>query len=302
MIKLSYEREDVYNLNFTKLDLPEITLSKAKQTHLLTHLLLYRGVILSKYAEEHEIEISSIKVFVQHLIQLLVIRGYYRKDKFNVSAVFKHPEIKLGRLSVVRKNILGLLAYNKKIKKSGLSKIIEISIEEMEENLKFLISKGLFIGRIKNNEIIPDWIWKPPGKATITTEDTFIVGICMMLRNAEVSKVVKHTNFSKEEVIERIARLMLYRKLDAKFDIESRLIGFPKVVEVIKKHSLYEIEKEKNQPLSVEEKILFYADKRVIGNKIVSLKERFEDLNKRYNRDFGKEYEFVKKIERELLK
>ena len=78
-------------------------------------------------------------------------------------------------------------------------------------------------------------------------------------------------------------------------------MGFCEISETTRKHSLHEIEKEKNRPLSVEEKILFYADKRVIGNKIVSLKERIEDLNKRYKRDFSKEYEFAKKIERELL-
>ena len=79
-------------------------------------------------------------------------------------------------------------------------------------------------------------------------------------------------------------------------------MGFCEISETTRKHSLHEIEKEKNRPLSIEEKILFYADKRVKGNKIVSLKERIEDLNKRYNRDFSKEYEFAKKIERELLK
>ena len=259
-------------MNFSKLDLPEITLSKAKQTHLLTHLLLYRGVVLSKYAEEHEIKISEIKVFVQHLIQLLVIRGYYRKDKFNVSAVFKHPEIKPGRLSVVRKNILGLLVYNKKVKLSSLSKIVEISAEKMEENLKFLIGKGLFIGRIKNKEIIPDWIWKPPEKAAITKEDTFIVGICMMLRNAEISKVTKHTNFSKEEVIERIARLMLYRKLDGNFDIETQLIGFPKVVVTVNKYHI--------SPRILPLEALQGKEKEAVGYVILKKKTSIQDLAK----------------------
>ena len=78
-------------------------------------------------------------------------------------------------------------------------------------------------------------------------------------------------------------------------------IGFPEVSEVARKHSLYEIEKEKNQPIRIEEKILFYADKRVRGNRIVSLEERFKDLEKRYNIDLTKKLEFVKKIEEELL-
>jgi putative nucleotidyltransferase with HDIG domain len=76
-------------------------------------------------------------------------------------------------------------------------------------------------------------------------------------------------------------------------------LGFSEVAEVIKKHSLYQMEKV--QPKTVEEKIVFYADKRVKGSEVVSLEKRFEDLKKRYNVDFKNEFEFCKKIEKELL-
>ena len=79
-------------------------------------------------------------------------------------------------------------------------------------------------------------------------------------------------------------------------------MGFPEVAEVMGKHSLHEIEKEKNKQLRIEEKIMFYADKRVKENKIVSLKERIEDLEKRYNKNFSKEFEFAEKIEEELIR
>ena len=78
-------------------------------------------------------------------------------------------------------------------------------------------------------------------------------------------------------------------------------LGFPEVAEVIKKHSLYENEREENQPVKIEEKIMFYADKRVKDNKVVSLEERFEDAERRYNIDLKNEFEFCKKIEKELL-
>ncbi|MBL7055479.1 HDIG domain-containing protein [Candidatus Woesearchaeota archaeon] len=78
-------------------------------------------------------------------------------------------------------------------------------------------------------------------------------------------------------------------------------LGFPEVAEVISKHSLYEIE-EKEFLKTVEEKIVFYADKRVKGPEIVSLQERFEDLEKRYKENFDKELAFTKKLEEELLK
>ena len=78
-------------------------------------------------------------------------------------------------------------------------------------------------------------------------------------------------------------------------------LGFPEVAEVMRKHSLHGIEDENRQPKTIEEKIVFYADKRVKGNEIVSIEERFEDLKKRYNLDFTKELEFTKKIEEELM-
>jgi putative nucleotidyltransferase with HDIG domain len=77
-------------------------------------------------------------------------------------------------------------------------------------------------------------------------------------------------------------------------------MGFPKIAEVIKKHSLHRLDDKNVQPRTYEEKILFYADKRVKDNKVVSLKERFEGLEKKYNVDLKKEFEFTKRIEEEL--
>ena len=79
-------------------------------------------------------------------------------------------------------------------------------------------------------------------------------------------------------------------------------MGLSEVSEVVRKHSLYRIEDENVQPKTVEEKIVFYSDKRVKDKKIVSLEERFEDIKKRYNVDLTEEYKFAKKIEEELIK
>lgn len=78
-------------------------------------------------------------------------------------------------------------------------------------------------------------------------------------------------------------------------------MGFSEISEIIRKHSLYKIEDEEVQPKTVEEKILFYADKKVKGNEIVSLEERLKDAERRYNVDLKNEFEFCKKIEKELL-
>ena len=79
-------------------------------------------------------------------------------------------------------------------------------------------------------------------------------------------------------------------------------LGFEKVAEVIKKHGLYHLGKDDFTPKTWEEKIVFYADKRVKGNKIVSVDERFEYIKQRYKKEnVEKELNFTKKIEKELL-
>ena len=78
-------------------------------------------------------------------------------------------------------------------------------------------------------------------------------------------------------------------------------MGFPAVAGVIKKHSLYKLQQKNKQPKTWEEKIVFYADKRVMGNNIVSLKKRFDALERNYDADLSKELTFTKKIEKELL-
>jgi len=78
-------------------------------------------------------------------------------------------------------------------------------------------------------------------------------------------------------------------------------IGYLEVADVIKKHSLYKLGEKDRQPSALEEKIVFYADKRAKGNKIVSLKERFNSLEKSYKVNLSKELKFTKKIEKELL-
>jgi|TARA_Y100000310_G_scaffold345855_1_gene471485 putative hydrolase of the HAD superfamily len=78
-------------------------------------------------------------------------------------------------------------------------------------------------------------------------------------------------------------------------------MGLEVVAGVIKKHSLYKLEEKDNQPQTWEEKIMFYADKRAKGNQVVSLEERFSALEKHYDVDLSKEFEFAKKIEKELV-
>ncbi len=236
MITLSFEREDIYNLDFSELDIPDIKLTKTKRAHLLSSLFLYRDIVLSEYASELETSEESIKQYIQLLIQALIIRGYYRKNRFIVASVYRHPEISSGRLTTLRKNILGTLIGSPKIKISHLSKILNISKKDIVGHLLFLTSKGLLIGNLRQEELTTVWIWNPEDKVKITANDTFIIGTCMMLRNANLEEVAKYTEFSREEIFEKIANLMLHRKLEASITIGPKVLGKSNILVNVRKY------------------------------------------------------------------
>jgi len=129
--------------------------------------------------------------------------------------------------------------------------------------------------------------------------------VCKVAEEVSDKLIAKEINVNKKLVI---AAALLH---DIERDKEDHVIagekllksmGFTEISEVVRKHGLYRIENKDIQPKTVEEKIIFYADKRAAGNKIVSLKERMEDLKRRYKRDFSKELEFTRKIEEELMR
>lgn len=68
-------------------------------------------------------------------------------------------------------------------------------------------------------------------------------------------------------------------------------LGYEKIGNIIKSHIFLKINP--YDSLINEEKIVHYADKRVMHDKIVTLKERFEDLKKRY----GKDRESIRRLE-----
>jgi len=283
MIKLSFERDDVFNLDFKELELSDISLSKTKRAQVLSHLYLYREIVLSKFSEEMEIDIKSIKEFIQLLIQSLTIRGYYRKDIFRISTYYKFPEVKPGRLTPKRKAIIGLLANSKKIMLEDISEIVILSQKEVIDELKFLISRGLFIGHIKDSEVTIEWVWKPSEKAKISLEDTFVVGICMMLRNANLTKVTDLTGFSREEVLEKLANLMLYRKLEAVFTVQSHFLGTSDIIVNISKYHIAP----KTLPLSALQGI----EKDIVGYTILRKQPTIKEL-----------FEFTGKDKKDILK
>lgn len=129
--------------------------------------------------------------------------------------------------------------------------------------------------------------------------------VCEFAEDIAEKLIKKGLQINKELVIAAALLHDIEREKDNHVIVGANLLksmDFPEVSKVIRKHGLYKIEDEEVQPKTIEEKILFYADKRVNGNKVVSLAERIKDLKKRYKRDFSKEFEFAKKIEEELLR
>ena len=82
----------------------------------------------------------------------------------------------------------------------------------------------------------------------------------------------------------------VYRGMTHEAALAKLLEGkYPTIAQIINKHRFEAIRTIKNEPWSWEEKILTYADKRVMHDKIVSLEERFMDLSKRYRKQLSDE-------------
>ncbi len=77
-------------------------------------------------------------------------------------------------------------------------------------------------------------------------------------------------------------------------------LGLDRVAKIVRRHGLWHHGEPSYMPETTEEKIVFYADKRVINDKIVSLEERFKYLKERYGTEDAL-YHYAKKIEKELL-
>ena len=79
-------------------------------------------------------------------------------------------------------------------------------------------------------------------------------------------------------------------------------LGFPEVARIISRHGLAHLDDEELQPKSTEEKIVFYADKRVSNDRFVSLEDRFKYIKERYkSKNIDDEFKFTKEIEKELI-
>lgn len=72
--------------------------------------------------------------------------------------------------------------------------------------------------------------------------------------------------------------------------------GQPKLANLIAKHGFFSIDELK----TLEEKILYYADKRVAGNKIVSLDKRFSEWKRLYKNESKMDAKHVAETEKKV--
>jgi len=78
--------------------------------------------------------------------------------------------------------------------------------------------------------------------------------------------------------------------------------GFIHVAEIVRKHGLKDLNLGVH-PQTLEEKIVFYADKRVAEDRIVSIRERFDLLKAKYSQvaqEIEETYQYVVDLEHEL--
>ena len=75
-----------------------------------------------------------------------------------------------------------------------------------------------------------------------------------------------------------------------------RKLGYPEIAEVVENHIILK----NNGKSEIEKKIVYYSDKRVMHDKVVSLKERYDDLLIRYAKSIYSESMIRKGLEKAL--
>ncbi len=272
MVQLAFERDDVYEIKFSDLDLPEVDISKRMRAQILTQLYLLREINLTEFSTNYKIPVEAIKDYIQLMVQALIVRGSYKRSIFSIATIYKYPKINSSRVTPLRKIILGFLSQSEKVSMSNLSEIVGIPKKELIDHLFFLTSRGLFIGSMKQENVFVQWNWAPDEKIKLTEDDTFIVGIAMMLRKANIATISKITEFSKEEIIEKISRLFLLKKLEAELEFKKKKLGTTSVFINITKYII----EPKIIPLSTLQGI----EKEVIGYLILTKKASPQEIGK----------------------
>lgn len=109
------------------------------------------------------------------------------------------------------------------------------------------------------------------------------------------------------ELVQAGALLHDVKKLEEKHEMVGAdfvtSLGYTEVGDVIRTHGLANLKIHGMRPATIEQKIVFYADKRVKNDEVVGISERFKDIRDRYPGfdAAGEEEKTAQDIEDELL-
>ncbi len=219
---MQYTRDDIYHINYSNYNGSIFQLSTAIKSIIITRLLLYRQLDVSKCSKDLNITENDLKEFIQLLIKAMVLRGFYEGKMFIVGSIMKHPIIHSKNTSDEEKTILGFFVANKKHLLTDLVNVLDISKEKMNIILQKLICNGLFIGRLSENILLMDWVWDPKTRLAVSDDDLFIVGVSMMLRETDLHEIAKYTKIQSDVILMKLSHLILHRQLESEVKLEAR--------------------------------------------------------------------------------
>jgi putative nucleotidyltransferase with HDIG domain len=125
-----------------------------------------------------------------------------------------------------------------------------------------------------------------------------------------LAKKLRHKGIDVDiGLIEAAALLHDIEKLKPDHELAGSILvtraGFTDVGNVMKTHGLARLYDDSFLPKSIEQRIVFYADKRVMHSTVASLDERFQDIKTRYakidSNQIEAEMRFSRSIEHDLM-
>jgi len=233
---------------------------------------LFRELNVQKIAEQLTIGPEEIKEYIRFLIQSMVLRGFYKKETFYVNAFYLWPFVESVNLNETQYIIMGLLSSRRVMPFTDVANFLKITKEQLIAQLETLIYHGVVICYIKRNKIITDWLWRPPDEIKVSEQDVHIIGTAMMLRKAKIKDIAKFLKYSEEEVVQKISKLLLFRKVEAEFILKTKFFAKDTISIIVRKFII--------QPEKKELSLLPANEKEIIGFLLLTKKAKLKSISR----------------------
>ncbi|MHA1866943.1 MAG: hypothetical protein ACTSVB_05285 [Candidatus Heimdallarchaeaceae archaeon] len=202
----------------------------------------------------------------------MVLRGFYKKETFYVNAFYLWPFVESLNLNELQYIIMGLLSSKRVMPFTDVANFLKLTKEQLILQLENLIYRGVIICYIKKNNIVTDWIWRPLEEIKISNQDICIIGTAMMLRKANIENIAKLLKYPKEEVIQKISKLLLFRKIEAEFIIKTNFFAKDTISIIVKKFII--------QPEKKDLSLLPANEKEVVGFLLLTKKAKLKTISR----------------------